>query len=51
MTSQVPGACSLHQPHIDALSGIKVLQGRTINIDGADPSLGLIIKKRFMETA
>ena len=45
------GACYLHQPHIDALSGIKVLQGRTINIDGADPSLGLIIKKRFMETA
>ena len=45
------GACSLHQPHIDALSGIKVLQGRTINIDGADPSPGLNIKKRFMETA
>ena len=45
------GACYLHQPHIDALSGIKVLQGRTINIDGADPSLGLIIKKHFMETA
>ena len=34
-----------------ALSSIKVLQGRTINIDGADPSLGLIIKKRFMEMA
>ena len=50
-TIQVPGACSLHQPHIDALSGIKVLQGRTINIVGADPSLGLIIKKRFMEMA
>ena len=47
----VCGACYLHQPHIDALSGIKVLLGRTINIDGADPSLGLIIKKRFMETA
>ena len=44
------GACSLYQPH-HALSSIKVLQGRTINIDGADPSLGLIIKKRFMETA
>ena len=44
------GACSLYQPH-HALSGIKVLQGRTINIDGADPSLGLIIKKRFMEMA